>query len=147
MVLQMNMDADLRREARVLAAEEGRSISALLTDRLETMGRERRTFDKAWRRALARLRKGLGLQWTAPKTRDELHEREVLRRREHYAVRTRQVRRREAPVSRRGSSRSYGATGPESSVRRCCRNLRSTCVGKHARRSMRRYAARSSPTR
>jgi hypothetical protein len=32
----LKLDADLLREARVLAAEEGQSISALLTDRLAT---------------------------------------------------------------------------------------------------------------
>lgn len=66
---------NLLREARVLAAEEGRSISALLTDRLKAIVRERKTFDKARRRALARLREGLDLQWTPSKSRDELHER------------------------------------------------------------------------
>ena len=65
----------LLREARVVAAEEGRSVSALLTDRLEAIVRERKAFDKARRRALARLREGLDLQWTPPKSRDELHER------------------------------------------------------------------------
>jgi hypothetical protein len=71
----LKLDADLIREARVLAAEEGRSISALLTDRLEALIRERKTFDKARRRALARLRDGLDLQWTPAKSRDEIHER------------------------------------------------------------------------
>src|SRR5437764_14028989 len=71
----LKLDADLLREARVLAAEEGRSISALLADRLEAIVRERKAFDKARRRALARLREGLDLQWTPPKSRDELHER------------------------------------------------------------------------
>jgi hypothetical protein len=71
----LKLDADLIREARVIAAEEGRSISALLTDRLETMVRDRKGFDNARRRALARLRGGLDLQWTPPKSRDELHER------------------------------------------------------------------------
>lgn len=71
----LKLDADLLREARVVAAEEGRSISALLTDRLEAIVRERKAFDKARRRALARLREGLDLQWTPPKSRDELHER------------------------------------------------------------------------
>jgi len=37
--------------------------------------RERKAFDKARRRALSRLRQGLELQWTPPKSRDELHER------------------------------------------------------------------------
>jgi hypothetical protein len=71
----LKLDADLLREARVVAAEEGRSISALLADRLEAIVRERKAFDKARRRALARLREGLDLQWTRPKSRDELHER------------------------------------------------------------------------
>lgn len=71
----LKLDADLLREARVLAAEEGRSVSALLTERLETMIRERKAFDRARRRALTRLREGLDLRWTPPKSRDELHER------------------------------------------------------------------------
>jgi len=71
----LKLDADLLKEARVLAAEEGRSISALLTDRLEAIVRERKAFEKARRRALARLRQGLDLQWTPAKSRDELHER------------------------------------------------------------------------
>jgi len=37
--------------------------------------RERKAFDKARRRALARLREGLDLRWMPPGSRDELHER------------------------------------------------------------------------
>lgn len=70
----LKLDADLLREARVIAAEEGRSVSALLTDRLEALIRERKAFDRARRRAFARLRKGLDLRWT-PVSREELHER------------------------------------------------------------------------
>lgn len=70
----LKLDSDLLREARVLAAEEGRSVSALLTDRLEELVRERKAFDRARRRALARLREGIDLRWTPP-SRDELHER------------------------------------------------------------------------
>ncbi len=71
----LKLDAGLLREARVVAAEEGRSISALLTDRLEAIVRERKAYDKARRRALARLRDGLDLGWTPPRSRGELHER------------------------------------------------------------------------
>jgi hypothetical protein len=71
----LKLDADLLREARVVAAQEGRSISALLTDRLEAIIRERKAFEKARRRAVARLREGLDLQWTPATSRDELHER------------------------------------------------------------------------
>ena len=75
MNVTLKLDADLLREARVLAAEEGRSISALLTDRLEALVRERKAFEKARRRALARLRDGFDLRWTPPADRNELHER------------------------------------------------------------------------
>lgn len=71
----LKLDADLLREARVVAAEEGRSLSALLADRLEALVRERKAFERARRRALARLQKGLDLRWTPPQSRDELHER------------------------------------------------------------------------
>ena len=71
----LKLDAGLLREARVLAAEEGRSISALLTERLEALIRERKAFDTARRRALTRLRQGLDLQWMPPKSRDEIRER------------------------------------------------------------------------
>jgi hypothetical protein len=71
----LKLDVELLKEARVVAAEEGRSISGLLTDRLEAIVRERKAFDKARRRALARLRHGLDLQWTPPASRDQLHER------------------------------------------------------------------------
>jgi predicted nucleic acid-binding protein len=53
------------REARVLAAEEGLSASALLAAKLDEIGRQRRGFDRARKRAVARLRKGLDLGWTA----------------------------------------------------------------------------------
>jgi hypothetical protein len=71
----LKLDADLLREARVIAAAEGRSVSALLAERLEALVRERKAFDRARRRALARLREGLDLRWTRPGSRDELHER------------------------------------------------------------------------
>jgi hypothetical protein len=73
--ITLKLDAALLREIRVLAAEEGTSISALLAARLEEIIRERKTYDRSRRRALARLRGGLDLQWTPPRSRDELHER------------------------------------------------------------------------
>ena len=71
----LKLDSDLLREAKVLAAEEGTSVSALLAERLEALVRERKQFAKARRRALARLKEGHVLEWTPPGTRDELHER------------------------------------------------------------------------
>jgi len=73
--ITLKLDAALLRDARVLAAEEGSSISALLASRLEQLVRERKSYDRARNRALARLREGMDLRWTAPRSRDELHER------------------------------------------------------------------------
>jgi hypothetical protein len=71
----LKIEANLLREARVLAAEQGSSISALLAARLEQAVRERKGYDQARRSALARLRTGYDLNWTPPHSRDELHER------------------------------------------------------------------------
>jgi hypothetical protein len=71
----LKLDSTLLREVRILAAEEGTSISALLATRLEQIVKERRAYDRARKRALARLREGLDLHWTPPNSRDELHER------------------------------------------------------------------------
>jgi hypothetical protein len=73
--ITLKLDAALLRKIRVLAAEEGTSISAMLAARLEQIVRERKTYDRSRRRALARLREGLDLRWTPPRSRDELHER------------------------------------------------------------------------
>ena len=73
--ITLKLDRALLREIRILAAEQGTSISALLAARLEEIVRQRKTYDRARQRALARLRKGLNIQWTPPRSRDELHER------------------------------------------------------------------------
>lgn len=73
--ITLKIEADLLREVRILAAEEGTSISALLAVRLEQAVRERKGYNQARRRAMARLRRGFDLRWTPPRSRDELHER------------------------------------------------------------------------
>lgn len=73
--ITLKLDANLLKEARILAAEEGSSISGLLASKLEDLVRERRGYDRARRRALARLRVGIDLGWKRPRSRDELHER------------------------------------------------------------------------
>lgn len=70
----LKIETELLREARVLAAEEGSSISALLASKLEQVVRERKGYQQARKRAVARLRKGFDLRWI-PGSRDELHER------------------------------------------------------------------------
>lgn len=73
--ITLKIETNLLREARVLAAEEGTSISALVAARLEQVVRERKGYHQARRRAVARLQRGFDLRWTAPQSRDELYER------------------------------------------------------------------------
>ena len=72
--ITLKIEADLLREARILAAKEGTSISAMVATQLEQVVRERKGYQQARRRALARLQKGFALGWS-PGSRDELHER------------------------------------------------------------------------
>ena len=73
--ITLKLDSDLLRQVKIWAAEDDISISAMLTERLEQMVRERETFARARKRALARLLQGMNLQWTPAHSRDELHER------------------------------------------------------------------------
>lgn len=73
--ITLKLDKDLIKRARILAAEEGLSVSALLAAKLEELLRERRDYERAKRHALALMKKGLHLGWTPPRSRDELHER------------------------------------------------------------------------
>lgn len=71
----LTLDASLLQQARVLASEQGTSISGLLAAYLEQMVRERKTYKSGRKRALVRLREGLDLRWTPPRSREDLHER------------------------------------------------------------------------
>jgi predicted transcriptional regulator len=73
--ITLKLDSDLLRQVKIWAAEDDISISAMLTERLKQMVRERETFARARKRALARLRQGMNLQWTPAHSRDQLHER------------------------------------------------------------------------
>ena len=73
--ITLRVDAELLRQAKVLAAEEGTSVSRLLAERLEELIRQRKAYDAAKRRALTRLKTGYALSWTPPRSRQELHER------------------------------------------------------------------------
>ena len=73
--ITLKIDDELLREAKIMAAREDTSISALITRQLEKVVRERKDYDRARRRALARLKQGWDLGWTPPGSRDELHER------------------------------------------------------------------------
>ncbi|MFQ5744542.1 MAG: DUF6364 family protein [Acidobacteriota bacterium] len=73
--ITLKIDADLVREAKVLAAQQGTSVSRLLAEHLEELVRRDKAYDVAKRRALARLKKGFRLGWAPPASRHELHER------------------------------------------------------------------------
>jgi hypothetical protein len=73
--ITLKIESNLLREARVLAAEEGTSVSGLLAAQLEQIVRGAKAFERARRRARARLKTGYDLGWRRPISRDELHER------------------------------------------------------------------------
>ena len=73
--ITLKVEEDLLREARILAAEDDSSVSALLADQLEQLVRERKGYDQARRSAVERLRSGFDLHWTPAGPRGELHER------------------------------------------------------------------------
>ena len=70
--ITLKLDAAILREIRILAAEEGRSIRALLAGKLEEILLERKKYDRARRRALTRLCEGFDLGWCPPGSRVEL---------------------------------------------------------------------------
>ena len=71
----LKLDVSLLREAKILAVETGTSLSAMLAAKLEEAVREKKGYEAARRRALARLREGMDLNFKPPISRDELHER------------------------------------------------------------------------
>jgi predicted transcriptional regulator len=75
----LKLDKELLQRVKVLAAEKGTSVSAVMTEKLEEFVKEKDEYNKAMRRALARMKKGWNLGWQKPKSRDELHDRESLR--------------------------------------------------------------------
>ena len=73
--ITLKLDKDLLRRARVLAAEQGTSVSALLAAKLEETLSERARYEEVKKHALAVLHEARDLNWKRPGSRDELHER------------------------------------------------------------------------
>jgi hypothetical protein len=73
--ITLKLDSEILRQVRVLAAQEGTSISGLLASKLEELVRQRKSYARSKARALARLRQGFELGWVRPASRDELYER------------------------------------------------------------------------
>jgi hypothetical protein len=73
--ITLKIDAEILREIKIIAAEEGSSISGLLASKLQELVSQRKSYERSKRRALARLRKGFELGFMRPASRDELYER------------------------------------------------------------------------
>jgi hypothetical protein len=73
------LDAEALREARVLAAQRGLSVSAFLRAELAGLVDRQRRYTRARERAVRRLRRGQSLGGGPPASRVELHDRAKLR--------------------------------------------------------------------
>jgi hypothetical protein len=73
--ITLKLDAELLQRVKVLAAQRGTSISALLSDKLQEVVTEDAEYEAAKRRAKALMREGWNLGFKKPRSRDELHER------------------------------------------------------------------------
>ena len=73
--ITLRVDDDLVREAKILAARRGTSVSRLIAEELEQLVRSERHYEAARARALGRLADATDLEWTAPQSRAELHDR------------------------------------------------------------------------
>jgi len=73
--ITLRMEETLVRDAKILAARKGSSVSRMLAEELEKLIRRDREYEDAKKRALSRLEAGYDLRSTPPRSRDELHER------------------------------------------------------------------------
>ena len=74
--ITLKIDTEILREIRIIAAEEGSSISGLLAAKLQELLRQRKSYARAKKSPLARLRNCRDLGWVRPASRDELHNRQ-----------------------------------------------------------------------
>jgi hypothetical protein len=77
--ITLTLDAETLREARVLAAQRGLSVSAFLRRELAGLVERQRGYAKARESALRRLRRGQSLGGGKLPSREELHDRAKLR--------------------------------------------------------------------
>lgn len=71
----VSIDEKLAREAKVLAAKRGTSLSRLVAERLESLVGDDRRYESARRRALKQMEAGIATGWRKPVSRDALYER------------------------------------------------------------------------
>lgn len=77
--ITLTLDETILREARVLAAQEGLSVSAFLRKELSRLVEEQRGYAKARESALRRLGRGQSLGGGPLPSREDLHDRAKLR--------------------------------------------------------------------
>jgi len=73
--ITLKLDATIIREAKILAAQRGISVSRLLAEQLEGLVRREKAYETARKRAINRLDSGLDLGWSPVEDRRELYER------------------------------------------------------------------------
>lgn len=73
--ITLRLDRDLIRKAKVLAAQQGTSVSGLLTHYLKRVLQEEEAYEIARKRALTLLDRGFHLGGKIPCAREEWHER------------------------------------------------------------------------
>ena len=77
--ITLTLDVATLQEARVLAAQQGLSVSAFLRKELSRLVEEQRGYGRARESALRRLGRGQSLGGGPVPSRDELHDRAKLR--------------------------------------------------------------------
>lgn len=73
--LTLRLDRELIKKAKILAAQQDTSISALLTRYLEEILKQEESYQIAERKAVALLDQGFSLGGAIPATREDWHER------------------------------------------------------------------------
>ena len=73
--ITISLDRELIRQARVVAAQRGTSVSKLLAAELARTVEEASAYDRARRQALSTLDKGFHMRGQPLASRDDLHER------------------------------------------------------------------------
>ncbi len=73
--ITLSLDSNLVREAKILAARRGTSVSRMMSKNLEALIHADWQYESAQARSIQRLERGFDLHWTRPSSRAELHER------------------------------------------------------------------------
>lgn len=77
--ITIRVEQELAREAKVLAARRGTSLSRLIAEQLRLLLKADLRFDAARKRALKRLKRGYELSWTPTGDRGDLYDRQDFR--------------------------------------------------------------------